>query len=49
MTQWMQFINLRPGIILIDTKGSVHPIREPESMNSVTASERVPDHLRIPE
>jgi diaminopimelate decarboxylase len=45
MTQWMQFITTRPNIILIDTKGATHIVRENETLQSVTASERVPSHL----
>jgi diaminopimelate decarboxylase len=46
MTQWMQFITLRPRVVLIDTKGGVHIIREKETMESVTEPEAFPDHLR---
>ncbi|MDP4267354.1 MAG: diaminopimelate decarboxylase, partial [Bacteroidota bacterium] len=45
MTQWMQFISLRPKIVMIDTESNVHIIRENESMNSITALERLPEHL----
>jgi diaminopimelate decarboxylase len=45
MTQWMQFITLRPNIILIDTEGKTHKIRENETMQSITSFEKVPNHL----
>jgi len=45
MTQWMQFITLRPKIILIDTEGNTHVIRENETNKSMTALEKVPDYL----
>ncbi len=45
MTQWMQFITLRPNIILIDTEGKTHKIRESETIQSITSFEKVPDHL----
>ncbi len=45
MTQWMQFITLRPNIILIDTEGKTHKIRENETMQSLTSFEKVPNHL----
>ena len=31
MTQWMQFITLRPNIVMIDTEGNTHVIRERET------------------
>ncbi|MFZ4705350.1 MAG: alanine racemase [Bacteroidales bacterium] len=46
MTQWMQFITLRPRVVLIDTKGDVHVIRDKETMESVTQLEVVPKHLK---
>ncbi len=45
MTQWMQFITLRPRIVLIDKKGEVHVIRNKESNKDITALEYVPNHL----
>ncbi len=46
MTQWMQFITLRPKIVLIDTKGNTHVIKESETNESMTALETVPEHLK---
>ncbi|NPA68234.1 MAG: diaminopimelate decarboxylase [Chlorobi bacterium] len=48
MTQWMQFITLRPKIILIDTQGNTHVIRENETNESLTSHEKVPEHLNKP-
>lgn len=45
MTQWMQFIQMRPKVVLIDTKGSVHIIRENESLETILLQERLPNHL----
>lgn len=45
VTQWMQFITLRPNVVLIDENGNAHVIREHETMESVTGSERIPEHL----
>ncbi|NOZ35903.1 MAG: diaminopimelate decarboxylase [Chlorobi bacterium] len=45
MTQWMQFITLRPKIILIDTDNNTHIIRENETNESMTALEKVPNYL----
>ena len=46
MTQWMQFITLRPKIILVDTEGSPHIIRENETNETITSLERVPEYLK---
>ncbi|MDY0381012.1 MAG: alanine racemase [Candidatus Cloacimonadaceae bacterium] len=45
-TQWMQFIEYRPNIVLITETGAVDLIREAESLDDVVARERVPEHLR---
>ncbi len=45
MTQWMQFITLRPKIVMIDTNGIDHVIRESESLQNLTELEAVPKHL----
>jgi diaminopimelate decarboxylase len=45
MTQWMQFITLRPKVVMIDTHGQAHVIRENEAMENITSLERVPQHL----
>jgi diaminopimelate decarboxylase len=46
MTQWMQFITLRPNIVLIDTKGNVHVVRQAETSEVLTEREIIPDHLK---
>ncbi len=46
MTQWMQFITLRPNIILIDVDGNTHIIREKETNESLTSHEKMPDYLK---
>ncbi len=46
MTQWMQFITLRPNVVLIDGQGTPHLIRERESLEDVNQRERVPEHLK---
>ncbi len=40
MTQWMQFITLRPKVVMIDTDGKVHLIRDSESMENITSLKR---------
>jgi diaminopimelate decarboxylase len=46
VTQWMQFITLRPKVVMIDNEGKVHIVREHESMESITSLERIPEYLR---
>jgi len=46
MTQWMQFITLRPEVVLTGTDGKVHIIRKHESLNNITALEEIPVHLK---
>jgi len=45
MTQWMQFISLRPNVVMIDTNGNVHVIRKAETMESITHEEIIPEYL----
>jgi diaminopimelate decarboxylase len=46
MTQWMQFITLRPKVVMIDDKSKVHVIRENETIDRVIQMEKVPEHLK---
>ncbi len=45
MTQWMQFITLRPRVLMISEKGEVNIIRKGEEMDSITNFEVIPPHL----
>ena len=45
-TQWLQFINMRPNIILLDKDGKPHLIRKQETLETINAQELTPDHLR---
>jgi diaminopimelate decarboxylase len=45
MTQWMQFITLRPKVLLIDEAGKLHVIRNNETLSTLTDLEAVPPHL----
>jgi diaminopimelate decarboxylase len=42
----MQFINLRPRVVLIDLQDQVHVIRENETMEVFKSLEKVPEHLK---
>lgn len=46
MTQWMQFIQMRPNVILIDEKGETHLIRESEDLAYIELKEKMPEHLK---
>ncbi|MDD3787208.1 MAG: alanine racemase [Petrimonas sp.] len=46
MTQWMQFITLRPNVVMIDTTGKVHLIRKSETVESIVQQEVTPEHLK---
>lgn len=46
MTQWMQFINLRPRVVLIDQQDQVHVIRNNETLEVFKSLENVPQHLK---
>ncbi|MFO7614468.1 MAG: hypothetical protein R6W71_07505 [Bacteroidales bacterium] len=46
MTQWMQFITLRPRVVLIDMEGRAHIIRQCETLESINQYESVPEHLK---
>ncbi len=45
-TQWLQFINMRPNVVMIDTNGDVHIIKKAESLESMNELEVVPEHLK---
>ncbi|MEJ2006197.1 MAG: diaminopimelate decarboxylase, partial [Cyclobacteriaceae bacterium] len=49
MTQWMQFITLRPAVVLIDPKGNANVIRDHETLDYINQMERVPDYLKSKE
>ncbi len=45
ITQSMQFIQLRPAVVMIDTKGTAHKIKSSETLEDVEKNELLPDHL----
>jgi len=45
-TQWLQFIEYRPNVVMIHEDKSVSVIREAENLSAVTAQERIPEHLK---
>ncbi|MGZ2369294.1 alanine racemase [Ancylomarina sp. YFZ004] len=46
MTQWMQFIKLRPPVLLIDEERKLHLIRKKETYEQFNAMENTPEHLK---
>jgi diaminopimelate decarboxylase len=46
VTQWMQFIEYRPNVVLITETGKVELIREKEDLSDVIHREKIPEHLR---
>jgi len=47
-TQWLQFIEYRPNVVMIHEDKTVSVIREAEDLAVVTAQERIPGHLKNP-
>lgn len=45
LTQWMQFIQMRPNVVMIDEQGNTHLVREAENLEYIEQLERVPEHL----
>lgn len=46
MTQWMQFIALRPAVVIIDMNEKPHIIRERETLKTVETDEVKPQYLK---
>ncbi len=47
VTQWMQFIHMRPRVVLIGPEGTVELIRERESLEDILYREQLPDRLKL--
>lgn len=45
LSQWQQFISLRPNVVLIDKRGQPHVIRAAETLDYLEQLEQVPAHL----
>ena len=46
MTQWMQFIAMRPNIVMIDLQGNTHLVRQAETLEYLEQLEQIPEHLK---
>jgi diaminopimelate decarboxylase len=47
-TQWLQFIEYRPNVVMIHEDKSLSVIRTAENLDVVTAQEKIPEHLQQP-
>jgi diaminopimelate decarboxylase len=47
VTQWMQFIEYRPAVVLVGADGGVDVIREREDLSDVERRERMPERLKL--
>jgi diaminopimelate decarboxylase len=45
MTQWMQFISMRPNVVMIGLDGKTHLVRRAEKSGDIQQMEKMPDHL----
>ncbi len=45
MTQWMQFITMRPAVVMIDLDGVPHKIRKIETLDYMEEAELMPNYL----
>lgn len=46
-TQWLQFIEYRPNVVLVSESGEVELIREREDLSDIERREVLPDRLRL--
>ena len=46
-TQWMQFIEYRPNVVLVTENGDVELIREAEDLSDLDRREILPSHLKL--
>ena len=47
MTQWMQFITLRPNVVMIMEDGSIELIRNSENLDYILDREVLPKKLKL--
>jgi len=47
VTQWMQFIEYRPAVVLISQEGVAEVIREKEDLSDLLRREHLPERLRL--
>jgi diaminopimelate decarboxylase len=47
-TQWLQFIQYRPSVVLVHPDGRVSVVRRAENLDTINVQEQLPEHLREP-
>lgn len=47
-TQWMQFIEYRPNVVLVHEDGQVSVIRKAEDLSVMCSQDNLPKHLSVP-
>lgn len=47
VTQWMQFITMRPAVVLISSNHEIFLIRKNETIETLVENELVPDYLKV--
>ena len=47
VTQWLQFIDYRPNIVMVSTESQVEIIRNAEDLSDITRREVLPDRLKL--
>jgi diaminopimelate decarboxylase len=47
-TQWMQFIQYRPAVVMVTQAGKVEVVRVAEQLSAINDFERLPEALRLP-
>ena len=47
-TQWLQFIQYRPNVVMIHENNEISIVRGAENLSVVNAQERLPNHLSTP-
>ena len=47
VTQWMQFIEYRPNVVMIGMNKELDLIREAEDLSDITRREKLPDRLKL--
>ncbi|RKZ55369.1 MAG: diaminopimelate decarboxylase [Candidatus Parabeggiatoa sp. nov. 2] len=47
VTQWMQFIEYRPAVVLVTETGDIELIREKEDLSDLLRREQLPERLRL--
>ncbi len=46
-TQWMQFIEYRPNVVMVMEDGSVEVVREKEDLTDIERREKLPENLKL--